>query len=145
MPLTPEQERWWKSQRASLEIYDNWQDMPWSTQRWPNFSPWEFYSKGDGELALDEAALDCLQMLRTRLNKPVQINSAYRSISYNKLIGGAKRSMHPLGIAFDISLHGHNRERVERIARECGFTGIGRYKTFIHIDTRPWRATWGRW
>jgi len=144
--MTPQRKRWWLKQFEALEVYDDWRDFEWQKQRWANFSPWEFYSKGDGKLAIDEYALDCLQALRTEIGKPIQINSAFRSVAYNRRIGGSKWSMHKLAIAFDINLHGHDRKDLTEAAIANGFNGIGQYRTFIHIDTRPWIARWDqRW
>ena len=41
-------------------IYRHWKDFPTSKWRWPNFSPQEMASKGEGELLIDEQAMDKL-------------------------------------------------------------------------------------
>lgn len=144
--MTSKQKHWWIKTYDWLKIYDNWRDAPWDADRWPNFSPWELRSRGDGKLVIDEDALDALQSLRTELGKPVQINSAYRSLEHNANVGGAKYSMHMLGIAFDVSLIGQDRAQLTALAEKHGFNGIGQYRNFIHMDTRPWKARWDkRW
>jgi len=129
-----------------LPIYANPDDFPdW---RWKNFTPQEMKSKGPkGTLALDPAAMDLLQDLRDRIGKPFHIVSAYRSPEHNKAVGGAKRSFHMNGVAFDISMRNHDPHEFRDIAEEMGFDGIGTYPpargNFIHIDTRGYRARWG--
>ena len=123
-----------------LPIYSKAEDYPiW---RWPNFKPSEFDCKGTGRIALDPDAMDKLQALRTRIGKPFHIVSGYRSPEHNRNVGGAPRSKHMEGIAFDVSMSGHNREEFIREAEKMGFNGIGRYPSFVHIDTRPNRARW---
>jgi len=112
-------------------------------ERWPNFSPKEIACKGTGKLLVNEHALDCLQELRDRLGKPMTINSAYRSPEHNATVGGARRSKHLAGIAFDVSTSNLDRDELVTEAKAIGFRGIGYYRTFIHIDTRPSPATWG--
>jgi zinc D-Ala-D-Ala carboxypeptidase len=43
--------------------------------------------------------------IRAHLNRPIKINSGYRSPALNKRIGGAKNSQHVLGEAVDLDLH----------------------------------------
>lgn len=113
-----------------------------SDWHWPNFTPAEIACKGTGLILIDNDAMDKLQAFRERLGIPFSPNSAYRSESHNKAVGGAKNSMHRKGKAFDIPLgRGIIREDVIRIAKEVGFTGFGQYNTFVHIDTgraREW-------
>ncbi|MDB6183170.1 DUF6127 family protein [Paracoccus fistulariae] len=54
--------------------------------------------------ALNEPALDKLQALRNRLGKPLIVRSAYRSPEHNRAVGGAMRSKHMDGAAFDIAI-----------------------------------------
>lgn len=123
-----------------LPIYVNAADFP--NWRWRNFRPEELACKGTGRLALHPAAMDKLQALRDAIGKPMRINSAYRSPEHNRAVGGAPASKHMLGIAFDVSMAGHDRAAFKRHAERLGFNGIGDYLNFVHIDTRPERARW---
>ena len=108
--------------------------------RWPNFSPKEIACKGDGLIVVDEKALDCLQAMRNNIGVPLVLNSAYRSEAYNKSVGGAPKSQHLLGRAFDIRITPNvTREEIKYHAKEAGFTGIGDYDTFVHVDIGPVR------
>ena len=111
-------------------------------KRWPDFAPSELAS-WRGELKIGLAALDGLQAVRTGMGGPLHINSAYRNEVHNRHVGGAPRSQHKEGTAFDIALCGRDAlarqaygDRIEALAREHGARGIGRYNSFIHVDWR---------
>jgi zinc D-Ala-D-Ala carboxypeptidase len=117
--------------------------VPKSRWRWPNFSPEEIACRGGGKTRINEPALDRLQALRDKLGVPLIVNSAYRSPAYNRKVGGAKRSMHLQGAAFDISMANHDPVSFEAAARAVGFTGFGFYprQNFMHVDigrARQW-------
>jgi zinc D-Ala-D-Ala carboxypeptidase len=75
---------------------------------WPNFSPAEIACRGTGKLLIDVPALDKLQALRDRLGKPLVVRSTYRSPEHNRAVGGATRSKHLDGAAFDIAMANHD-------------------------------------
>jgi hypothetical protein len=81
---------------------------------------------------------------RHRLGKPLRINSAYRSPAYNRAISGASRSVHVQGGALDLSGSPATLHRIlTQMRREGLFRGgIGRYKTFTHVDVRGRDADW---
>lgn len=107
---------------------------------WPDFTPKEIACKGDGMILIDRAAMDSLQRLRTLIGRPLIINSGYRSPEYNKKVGGAPKSQHVLGKAFDIKLTKEvSRDLIKYLAPNAGFSGIGDYDTFVHVDTGPQR------
>lgn len=131
--------------------------IPEGVWRWRWFSPAEIACRGTGQVKLTAEsmdALDKLDALRERMGHPLIVNSGYRSPEHNRRVGGAPRSKHMEGIAFDISMVNVDPHRFEREARALGFNGIGIYppqkpsgaRNFIHIDTRAdaWRgAQWG--
>lgn len=104
----------------------------------PNFKVKEFKCKdGSDEILLDSSFIKLkLQAIRDHFNKPITINSAYRTIAYNKKIGGAANSYHTKGRAFDIVVHDIPLDEVCRYAASIGIKGIIRYNTFVHIDSR---------
>jgi hypothetical protein len=127
--------------------YAHFSQVPASDWRWKSFSPREIASKGDGEILIDEQALDKLQKLRDALGKPLILTSAYRSPAHNKRVGGAKNSRHMQGDAFDVRMENHDPHEFEAAARAAGFTGFGYYPKsgFMHIDTgaaRSWGTPW---
>jgi hypothetical protein len=88
--------------------------------------------------------MDKLQSLRNRLGKPLIVRSAYRSPEHNRAVGGATRSRHLDGAAFDIAMTNHDPVAFEAAARAVGFLGFGYYPRsgFMHIDLGPARS-WG--
>lgn len=78
-----------------------------------------------------------LETLAQSLGRVLTLNSAYRSPEYNRRIGGARNSMHVQRKAVDIQWGTSSVQgRVDMIQKACdaGFTGIGCYNSFIHVD-----------
>lgn len=127
-----------------ITTFRHWRDVPESAWRWRNFSPAEIACRGTGKLLVNEPALDRLQALRDRLGKPLIVRSAYRSPEHNRAVGGATRSKHMDGAAFDIAMTNHDPVAFEAAAREVGFLGFGFYPRsgFMHVDLGPARQ-WG--
>jgi len=85
-------------------------------------------------------AMDYLQRFRNIVGVSFSPNSAYRSESHNRKVGGAKKSQHRFGKAFDIPIKpGMSRQTIKEVAKMVGFRGIGDYNNFVHIDTGPER------
>jgi zinc D-Ala-D-Ala carboxypeptidase len=131
----------------SPRAYAHARDVPVTSWRWPSFTPDELACRGTGALLVDPRALDMLQSLRNRLGRPMIVTSAYRSPAHNARVGGAARSRHLQGIAFDVRMDNHDPEAFVAQARAVGFHGIGTYprQGFVHIDARPAAeaAVWG--
>jgi zinc D-Ala-D-Ala carboxypeptidase len=127
-----------------IRTYRHFREVPQKLWRWPNFSPAEIACRGTGQIKLHPEALDKLQALRERLGKPLIVRSAYRSPEHNRAMGGANRSKHMDGTAFDIAMSNHDPVAFEVAAREVGFLGFGYYRRsgFMHIDLGPARS-WG--
>ena len=84
-----------------------------------------------------------LEIVRGESGKRVvHINSGYRTLAYNKSVGGARSSQHVEGRAADIVIAGflpsvvhdlilklYNEKRIQ-------IGGLGSYPTFTHIDIR---------
>jgi len=83
-------------------------------------------------------------LLLTHQEKPVMINSGYRTLEHNAhLEGAARNSMHLYGRAADIHIDGRSPDEIARMAGFFGFGGVGLYPTFTHVDTgrqRFWRG-----
>ena len=89
-----------------------------------------------------------LQKLRTYLDRPIKINSAYRCESHNSNVGGSKTSQHLLGKASDITVQSLNPAEVFIVIEdlidmgEMLQGGLGLYDTFVHYDIRKSKARW---
>jgi len=75
-------------------------------------------------------------------DKPITILSAFRTIEHNKKIGGATKSQHLFGRALDLKPPvGISIDKFYNTIKEFAvlfkITGIGKYKTFVHVDFRP--------
>lgn len=89
-------------------------------------------------VVVDAVLLEKIQKLRDYWSCPISFNSAYRCQERNDQVGGAVNSQHLLGRAVDIPLSCFDVdiEAVSESAEIIGFTGIGLYDTFIHLDVR---------
>ena len=113
-----------------------------------HFKRREFACKcGCGFDAVDAELLSVLEQLRTALgNRAVSITSACRCDNHNRKVGGARNSVHKLGKAADIKVTGITPAKVADYLERTypGRYGIGRYRSFTHIDVRNSVARWGQ-
>lgn len=94
----------------------------------------------DGTLAapMHWTLLAAWEHLRRRLGVPIKVNSAFRTWTYNKSVGGSPTSQHLLGRALDLqcaSVDLSDPGMIE-VYLDCGFKGIGRGNLWVHLDTR---------
>ena len=110
-----------------------------------NFKVKEFACKDNTDKILIDVTFvkTHLQDIRTHFGKPVIINSAYRTPSYNAYVGGAKNSYHMKGRAFDISIKGVTPQEIAKYAASIGVPGIIQYNSFVHVDSRDTKY-WAR-
>ena len=110
-----------------------------------NFQVKEFACKdGSDPILIAPELVTILQAIRSHFNKPVVINSAYRTPEYNKKVGGATQSQHCYGTAADIAVSGVSPKDVAAFAETLLYNrgGIGIYAGFTHIDTREVKSRW---
>ena len=110
-----------------------------------NFRVREFAcTDGTDPVFIAPALVKILQALRDHFGAAITICSGYRTVAKNKAVGGAQYSQHLYGAAADITVKGVTPQKVAAAARELlGNTGgVGRYKTFTHVDVRAGRADW---
>jgi hypothetical protein len=88
--------------------------------------------------------------LAQSVGRPLRLNSGYRTPAYNRSVGGARNSMHVQRKAIDIQWPGgstNEKKAFIQKAIDAGFTGIGCYNSFMHVDIgnkRCWGPTGGR-
>ena len=110
-----------------------------------NFKVREFACKdGSDVIFISMDLVEILQKIRDHFGKPVNINSAYRTPTYNKKVDGAAYSQHLYGMAADISISGVSPKEVaayaETLLPKTG--GIGIYGSFTHVDVRAAKSRW---
>lgn len=110
-----------------------------------NFRVKEFASTdGADPIFISPQLIMVLQRIRSHFNKPITINSGYRTYARNKAVNGAKFSQHLYGTAADIVVSGISPVEVAKFAETLlpNTGGIGTYSTFTHIDVRKEKARW---
>lgn len=93
-----------------------------------------------------EATIYLAEIVRQKLGR-IKIISAYRSPDYNKKIGGKAKSSHLNFNALDLVALDTSQSKLYELLisyRNEGMFkgGLGKYNSFIHLDTRGYNATW---
>jgi uncharacterized protein YcbK (DUF882 family) len=118
-----------------------------------NFSLHEFKCKDGTEVPeelIDNVTelAENLQVLRDAIGQAIIVISGYRSPTYNRKIGGARRSQHMSARAADIIVKDMSPEEVKakivELIKEGKMKkgGIGLYTTFTHYDVRGRNSRW---
>lgn len=121
----------------------------------PNFSREEFRSKDGAHFPYEvkqnlQVLAEQLEILRQHLQKPITINSGYRSEKHNAKIGGEPNSQHLFGRAADIVVPGVTPDEVADAIEFLIDTkmmkqgGLGRYDSFTHYDIRGKKSRWDK-
>ena len=85
-----------------------------------------------------------VEYLRIKCGFPITFNSGHRCKKHNRIVGGGKNSWH-LRFAGDLRASDGEPEKLDimwEFAIELGFSGMGRYDTFNHLDLRQRPYTW---
>lgn len=77
-----------------------------------------------------------LQPLRDYVNRPIIINSGYRSYSLNAKVGGVINSQHLTGQAADFTINGLTVKQAMELVKKSGvpFDQLIDEKTWLHIS-----------
>jgi hypothetical protein len=90
--------------------------------------------------------LEKLQWARTLSDYPYDLSSTIRCEQHNRDVGGLENSSHVDGLAVDIRTpNARARYKILYGLIKAGFTRIGVYKTFIHVDydpSKPQEVVW---
>lgn len=75
-----------------------------------------------------------LDPLRQKLDTPIIVNSGFRDVEVNRLVGGVKSSYHLRGMAADICCHDiPSSDLFKFIKVNFVFSELGLYKSFVHV------------
>ena len=94
---------------------------------------------------IDMNMVKIADQIRSRIGKPIHINSGLRCKTHNANVGGVSNSQHLFGNAADLGCpSGCTPSQMSSVAEEImGNTGgIGTYSWGIHIDTRSTKSRW---
>lgn len=111
----------------------------------PHFDRAEFACKcGCGFDSVDMELVKVLEEVREQFERPITVNSGCRCKQHNEYVGGVVKSWHLYGKAADIVVWGVYPEYVADYLEDVypDKYGIGRYRTFTHVDVRENRARW---
>lgn len=101
--------------------------------------------QGSGQL-MDKTLLEMLDDVREKFDKPIRINSGFRTPQHNEEVGGVESSSHLKGLAVDIACN-NSKDRFDLIncLLDVGFSRIGVAKSFIHADIDPDKSSGVMW
>ena len=156
VPLKTDTAKW----AALMKTRREWWAKQNRNQLTKNFKATEFYCNDGSAVptaarpALIKLCEVYLEPLRTKFG-PCLVNSGYRHVLYNAMIGGAKQSQHIYEMGFE-SVAADIRfgkgtpaqwaayARGLRTQRNNGNGGVGRYDQagFVHVDNRLYKCDW---
>lgn len=99
---------------------------------------------GCGFDTMDVELLTVLEIIRQHFDAKVKITSGCRCVDHNSEVGGSGNSQHLYGRAADIQVEGVSARRVANYIDKIwpDSYGLGRYPTWVHIDSRSTKARW---
>lgn len=120
-----------------------------------NFVVSEFHCKDAQRTPVPAAAVPALRRLARRVLQPMRdkfgrctVNSGFRTDAKNAEVKGASSSQHlyhrtPNDVAADLAFErGTPSEWADEAERLLPQGGVGRYRTFVHVDNRSGKARW---
>lgn len=109
----------------------------------PSFKLGEMACKdGSDTVLVSQELMQMLEQLRSYVGGTITISSGYRTVAYNKKIGGASASQHTKGTAADIITKDRKGQIIDSrliccLCQTLGFKGIARIShQSVHVDMR---------
>jgi hypothetical protein len=107
----------------------------------PNFRLGEIAVRIKGKYQVVQPhAISKLQQLRDSAGHALTVNSGFRSPDYNSSVGGATKSRHMYGDAFDIMPGATGRDALMQKCRDLGAGYVAKYANTGHIHC-DWRTS----
>lgn len=113
----------------------------------PNFKVKEFACSDGSDVVLIHPFIPHIcQLVRNKFNMPFSPNSAYRTVTHNKSVGGANKSNHIYGRAVDIpAKHGVTPKQlydyVDTLFGDWGEIGVYTWGIHVGIQEKKERFT----
>jgi uncharacterized protein YcbK (DUF882 family) len=108
------------------------------------FSDYEFFNlhPGCSMSSMDQEFLRKLNLARELADIPFKLNSAFRSVHWEKMQGRDGNSTHTEGKAVDIHcINSSDRFKIVQGLILAGFNRIGISKDFVHVDSSVLKDT----
>jgi len=115
-----------------------------------DFSVFDSKDQPGSGRCIDQELLHKLILLQKRTGYPVlkRINSAVRSASHNRKVGGVSNSSHLIPKCQAVDIHTSTRSIRDRLvieARNVGFKRIGVGRNFVHLDVDRFKSQYVAW
>lgn len=90
--------------------------------------------------------IDLCNTIAEKVDLTLTVNSGYRCATHNTSVGGATNSQHKQGKAADLSCSNLSKlkEECKKLWDDSTIGGMGKYNTFVHVDTgthRQWTGS----
>ena len=95
---------------------------------------------GCKEMGMTDDMLRILEEIRTEMNRPLRLSSAFRCQAHNNKISAVKNGAHTVGKAVDVLISGADCLRFLESSRKHGISGVGlsqrgeHGRRYCHID-----------
>ena len=80
---------------------------------------------GCKEMGMTDDMLRILEEIRTEMNRPLRLSSAFRCQAHNNKISAVKNGAHTVGKAVDVLISGADCLRFLESSRKHGISGVG--------------------
>lgn len=90
---------------------------------------------GTDAVKMDYVICCFAQYVREVLGKAIHINSGYRTVAYNRKVGGKSGSRHLKGCALDLWMQSVKQQDLANYFYSMGLVRVGVYSSFVHADT----------
>lgn len=102
----------------------------------PNITVWELRSRDGYKIVKQDYVVVChAQYAREVYGRAFNINSAFRTASWNKKVGGTSNSKHLISCAIDGWISGVKQQDLANLFYSMGLIRVGVYSDFVHFDT----------
>jgi len=100
------------------------------------FAPAEWVKRGDDPKRVDSTFRGGMELVRHFSGAPIYVNSGFRNLHWNAVIGGVKGSSHTKGVAGDFAAEdGSSRYRIVRGAMDVNYFLSAQEVLYCYTDS----------